>query len=99
MSTNSNCFIVQTRPDEWFYVLERRNAPKNCGDWREYADAYGPFETEEQSNEHLRRYHANPGGSETQPLPEGVLELNLDDDKVLRELIADAPTNTRRSHY
>lgn len=33
MSTNSNCLIVQVKLDQWFYVLEHRNAPKNMDDW------------------------------------------------------------------
>lgn len=44
MSTNSNCLFVQTKPNEWFYVLEDRNAPNNTWDWREFATGYGPFE-------------------------------------------------------
>lgn len=98
MSTNSECLFVQTKPNEWFYVLEQRSAPKNAWDWREYADAYGPFATEDEASEHLRNNHANPGGSCTEPLPEGVLERNMDDDNVLRDLIAEAPRNTRRRY-
>jgi hypothetical protein len=98
MSTNSECLFIQTKPDEWFYVLEHRNAPKNAWDWRENASAYGPFTTEDQANEHLRNNHANPGGSTTEPLPDGVFELNLGNDKLLQELLADAPKNTRNRY-
>ena len=95
MSTNSECLIVQVRTDQWYYVLEHRNAPKDAWDWREYADAYGPFATEEQANEHLFRNHANPGGTITEMLPAGRTELDLSEDNTLRELIAAAPRNTR----
>lgn len=64
MSTGLNCQTVQTKPDEWFYILEDYSAPKMAWDWREYATAYGPFKTEEEADEHLRRHHANPGGGE-----------------------------------
>jgi len=99
MSTNSNCLFVQIKPDQWYYVLEDRSAPKNAWDWREYAEAYGPFPTEEGAHEHLHDNHANPGGAEIQPLPEGVLELNMDADKVLRDLIGEAPKNMRHLRY
>lgn len=99
MSTNSNCLFVQTKPNEWFYVLEDRNAPKNTCDWREFATGYGPFETEEAADEHLRDNHPNPGGSETEYLPAGMESLDLSKDKVLQKLLADAPKNTRHRYY
>lgn len=98
MSTNSECLIVQVKADQWFYVLEDRSAPKNAWDWREFASAYGPFPTEDAANEHLRKNHANPGGSCTEFLPEGIAELDLSDDEVLRKLIEAAPGNTRQCY-
>lgn len=97
MSTNSECLILQVRKDQWFYVLEDRDAPKNAWDWREYARGYGPFPTEEAAQEHLRNCHPNPGGSCTAPLPPGVDELDLAADSVLKRLIEEAPNNTRRA--
>ncbi|MFY2658466.1 hypothetical protein ACOTC5_31170 [Achromobacter xylosoxidans] len=96
MSTNSECQIIQTKPDSWFYILEDRHAPQNACDWREHASAYGPFPSEDEACEHLRRNHANPGGHSTQELPPGVLELDVSDDPVLQRLLAEAPRNTRR---
>lgn len=95
MSTNSECLFIQVKPDQWFYVLEDYNAPKNAFDWRDYAQAYGPFQTEELADDHLRKNHSNPGGSTTQKLPEGVMEYDFKDDDVLARLIADAPANMR----
>ncbi len=96
MSTNSECHFIQVRQDQWFYILEHRNAPKNSWDWREHATGYGPFQSEDQADDHLRRYHANPGGSETYSLPAGKTELDLSGDEVLRRLIEEAPSHTRR---
>ena len=96
MSTNSNCLFVQVKPTQWFYVLERYNAPNNAWDWMEYADAYGPFPTQESADEHLARNHANPGGAEIQPLPSGVVEFDFKNEPVLKKLIEEAPKNTRR---
>lgn len=99
MSTNSNCLILQVKPDQWFYVLEDRNAPKNAWDWREYATGYGPFPTEEAAEQHLRDFHPNPGGSCTEYLAPGVTELDLTEDTVLRSLIEAAPQHTRRTRW
>lgn len=62
MSTNSECEFIEVQPGIWYYVLEDMMAPKNAFDWREFAQAYGPFYTFEQADQHLRRNHANPGG-------------------------------------
>lgn len=97
MSTNSECLFIQVGIDQWFYVLEDYDAPRNAWDWREYATAYGPFKSEDEANEHLRDNHANPGGSSTQELPEGVTVLDLSNDATLRRLIDEAPKHTRRT--
>jgi hypothetical protein len=96
MSTNSNCLLLQVRTDQWFYVLEHRHAPQNAWDWREHASAYGPFSSEEEAIQHLRDNHANPGGSSTSALPDGVTELDLSGDEVLQKLIQDARARPRR---
>jgi hypothetical protein len=83
VSTNSECEILRLRDTgEWFYVLEHMDAPKNSWDWREYATAYGPFVSEEQAEDHLDRYHANPGG--------WCVDEDAVPDEVLRRLIDDA---------
>lgn len=90
MSTNSNCQFIQTEPEKWFYVLEHSHAPKNSWDWREHASCYGPFESEEKADEHLRDNHANPGGCEVCELPPGIEKLDLSKDEVLQRLINEA---------
>lgn len=90
MSTNSECLFVQIKADEWFYVLEDYSAPKNAYNWMDHATAYGPFKTEDEANKHLRDNHANPGGSCTEELIEGVAERDLSGDDVLSNLIAEA---------
>ena len=94
MSTNSECGIVEVRTNAWYYLLEDRHAPQNAWDWREHAQAYGPFNTADAAVEHLRRNHANPGGYWTSPLPPGKPALDLTDDAVLQRLISEA--NGRR---
>jgi len=61
LSTNLECRFVERKPGHWFYLLESGWA-ENAFDWREEADVYGPFDTQEQAYEHLRDNHANPGG-------------------------------------
>jgi len=63
MSTGQECMFVEEKPGRWHYILEDYNAPKNSWDWMEYARAYGPFQTQDQADQHLSDHHANPGGS------------------------------------
>lgn len=62
MSTGCECSFTEVEPNKWWYVLENYDAPKNSRDWRDHAQAYGPFETMDIAHEHLHRNHANPGG-------------------------------------
>lgn len=98
MSTGCECEFLEVRKDQWYYILEHYNAPKNSWDWHEHADAYGPFPSEDAAHEHLRENHANPGGSSTCALPAGVLEVDLEKDPVLKRLIAEAQA-PRKSFY
>jgi hypothetical protein len=66
MSTGCECSFIEVEPNKWYYILEDYNAPKNAWDWREYAEAFGPFPTEDAAFAHLRDNHANPGGSSSQ---------------------------------
>ena len=62
MSTNNECEFIEVQPGVWYYILEDYGAPKNAWDWRDDAEAYGPFDTFEAAYEHLGNNHANPGG-------------------------------------
>lgn len=99
MSTGCNCLFLQVEPQKWYYVLEDSSAPKNAWDWRENSTAYGPFSTEDLADQHLRDNHANPGGAEFPPLPDGVLKLNLEKDPTLKELIEKATPARRNNRY
>ena len=90
MSTGLNCDIVQKSTNEWFYILEDWDAPKQSWDWREFATAYGPFPDLEQAKKHLRENQTNPGGHNISALPEGVTELDLTNKDVLRDLFEKA---------
>tara|TARA_R110000751_G_scaffold5643_7_gene25478 strand:+ start:3336 stop:3638 length:303 start_codon:yes stop_codon:yes gene_type:complete len=89
MSTNSECEFIQWENEEWYYILEDYNAPKNAWDWKEYASAYGPFKTEEIANHHLCDNHTNPGGSYTDIDPRKT-------DDVLINLISDARARSKQ---
>jgi hypothetical protein len=87
MSTGCNCSFEEVEPGKWWYVLEDTYAPKNSWDWREYADAYGPFSTLDIAVKHLHDNHANPGGwSEYSYNPENPYKA----DEVMTRLMADA---------
>ena len=87
MSTGCECDFVcvaATPHPIWFYVLEDYHAPKNSWDWREYASAYGPFDSEDEAFDHLHANHANPGGSSSDYEPRESV------DGVLADLIKNA---------
>lgn len=85
MSTGFECEFIEVEPGKWYYVLQNWDCPVGAWDWREYATAYGPFMSEERTDDHLRRNHANPGGSMTLRYEEGYKP-----DTVMTELIAHA---------
>lgn len=99
MSTGCNCLFVQVEAEKWYYVLEHGSAPKNAWDWREYSTAYGPFSTEEVAHQHLHDNHANPGGAEICPLPDGVVKLDIEKDSTLKELIENAKPARQNNLY
>ena len=62
MSTGLNCHFYQMPTGNWYYALQNWDCPVGALDWREYATFYGPFKSDDEANEHLHNYHANPGG-------------------------------------
>jgi hypothetical protein len=85
MSTGLECEFIEVKPGSWYYLLEGWDAPKMADDWREYANAYGPFQNVEEAQEHLRRNHANPGGYST-----SSYEPGFEPGPVLAGLLAEA---------
>ena len=51
---------------EWYYALERWNAPKGAFDWMEYADCFGPFPSYIAASNHFAATQPNAGGSSTE---------------------------------
>lgn len=92
MSTGLECVYVRhPETKKWYYVLQNWDCPAQCWDWREYATCYGPFDTEDEAWEHLRRTQPNPGGSST-------LDFSKDDtwfDNVFKGLMEGATTPRR----
>jgi hypothetical protein len=82
MSTNSECAFIEVKPNEWWYVLEDIHAPQNSWDWREHAQATGPFKTNEEARKHLHRFHANPGSYYDEEYVEGY-----EPDAVMKKLM------------
>lgn len=93
MSSELECAIIEAHPDEWYYLLQSPDSPAQCWDWREFADAFGPFATSEEAREHLHAHHANPGGHSLATYVTG-----REPDQVLAGLIAEAPANMHRFH-
>lgn len=88
MSTGLNCEFYEMADGEWYYVLEEWNAPKMAFNWREFAECYGPFTTQDEARQHLHDHHANPGGSMTIRYTDDYFDGY--DDEVLKKLIAGA---------
>ena len=61
MSCQRECRIVEIDPGKWYCILERTDSAKDAWDWKEYAEAFGPFMTAEDTHRELDR-HSNPGG-------------------------------------
>jgi hypothetical protein len=87
MSTGLECEFTEVEPGKWYYLLEDGFAPKNAWDWREYSNAFGPFQTLEEAEDHLRRNHANPGGAFIDEYKAGKQI-----DEVVQRVIAEART-------
>lgn len=97
MSTNNECQFIEIKKGQWYYILERYNAPKNAWDWREHASCYGPFPSLDAAQNHLSNNHANPGSYGISELADGEAEPDLSKDEVLKDLIenAEAPKASR----
>ena len=94
MSTGLECAFIEVKPNRWYYLLEQGSAPKQSWDWREYADAYGLFDSYEEAREHLSDNHANPGGHFITRYEEG-----FEPDEVLAKLIAEAENYKKRGYW
>lgn len=92
MSTGCNCLFIEVAEKEWYYILEDTYAPKNSWDWREHANAYGPFTSEGRARDHLFNNHANPGGSMTESYTEGYTP-----DELETQMFAEARKRKHRS--
>jgi hypothetical protein len=94
MSTGLECSFIELANGEHYYLLERGDAPRNAWDWREYADAFGPFASFDAAYQHLSDNHCNPGGysSGGAPIetPDEVLQRLLDN--------AEKPEPRRRAY-
>ena len=71
MSTGLECAFHETQPNIWYYLLEDGGAPKNALNWLDYADCFGPFVSLDAAYDHLRTFHANPGGFSVYRFEEG----------------------------
>ena len=91
MSTGLECEFLCLQANgkpagEWFYILQDWSCPVGAWDWHEYATAFGPFDSYEQADAHLRANHANPGGASVSQSPEDPASLS----RVTADLIANA---------
>lgn len=92
MSTGFACTFTETKPGEWWYVLQNGDCPVGAWDWREFATAYGPFATCDLGSEHLRANHANPGGYSVSPYEEG-----REPDQTMQRLMDEAGERAKRA--
>lgn len=88
MSTGQECVYTEVEPGKWMILLERQQGP--VWDWREDADAYGFFPTEDAASEWLHTHFANPGGA---MIDRYVASRTLDE--VMRRKIAECEDGKR----
>lgn len=55
--------FVERANGKWFYLLERRDAPKDAWDWLDYAEVFGPFASYEEAAEHEYRSDSDTSGA------------------------------------
>jgi hypothetical protein len=95
VSTGLACAFVEFQPQRWYYLLEEDDAPACSWDWREHAEAFGPFATQDAAVQHLSDNHPNPGGWSTEPYSD-----TLTQDEILCAAITNAqaplPTAARK---
>lgn len=58
MSYRRPCEFWEVNPDEWYYILAQ---DPGMG-WLNDATAYGPFDSKDDTHQHLKDNHSNPGG-------------------------------------
>jgi len=61
MSTGRECEVFQTSKG-WFCAVQQDSCPVGAWNWREYADCYGPSESDDAAYRLMKEEHANPGG-------------------------------------
>lgn len=85
MSTCRECHVIEYQPGIWYYLLEQACSPAGAFDWRENAQAWGPFISHEQAQTHLFNNHPNPGHHLLRPF-----KADRKPDQILDQLIKDA---------
>lgn len=63
MSRQRECLFIEPELGKWYMLLDDSNIA-NAWDWRENADCYGPFASEDDAKAELH-HHSNPGGYST----------------------------------
>ena len=84
MSTGYECEFIEPVKGSWYYILQRWDCPVGAWDWREYANAFGPFDSFDDAQEHRRTRQANPGGFDK------ILFSDCRIDDVMKKLISSA---------
>ena len=87
MSSGLECELIEWEPNRWYYLLQRWDAPAQEWDWREHADCYGSFPSEDAATAHLSANHQNPGGYGITRYEEGHADRH---DPVMAERIVEA---------
>lgn len=48
------CILIERKNREWYYIIEKLDAPRNAYNWLDYAYAFGPFNSEAEIREILK---------------------------------------------
>ena len=89
MSRQRECLFIEPEPNRWYMVIDDSNIAHQW-DWRDTADCYGPFPSE-QSALHELNFHTNPGGFSV--LNHGTFKMDEVYNRLIRKPIR--PKSTR----
>lgn len=98
MSIDKECEFVQISTHEWFYLIgpqKKRHWGKE--DWREQAQAFGPFHSSTHAADHLNRSQSGVRGYLLHYLPDGRQELNWEEEPLLQKLIQQSRAHPKLS--
>jgi hypothetical protein len=87
----ASLMFIEPEKGSWYYLQERPDAWANAWDWREEADAFGPFTSYEEACDHQYDHQNTTSGAEVWSFEDNQTASKITD--VVLQKIALAPAN------